>query len=108
MLRHDAAIGIDAGHVDLQNKVIGWKDVVGSKPSPYDDHGHGTHCSSIAAGAGLGDPRYKGVAPGAALVGVKVLDQNGSGSLSGVAAGVDWVVTNKDAYNVRVISMTFF
>ena len=79
--KHDVTIavvdtGIDASHVDLNGgKVIGWKDFINSKTVPYDDHGHGTHVSSIATGTGAGNPDYRGVAPGAALVGVKVLIQ---------------------------------
>ncbi|MHB1392852.1 MAG: S8 family serine peptidase [Clostridia bacterium] len=99
--------GIDAGHVDLDGgKVIGWMDFVNGETSPYDDNGHGTHCSSIAAGEGDGNPAYKGVAPGAALVGVKVLDNTGSGLMSDVTAGIDWVTANKDIYGVEVISLS--
>ena len=99
--------GIDATHVDLDGgKVIGWKDFVNSQTSPYDDHGHGTHCASIATGEGDGNPLYKGVAPGAALVGVKVLDSTGSGSMSNVTAGIDWAVQNKAALGIEVISLS--
>lgn len=77
-----------------------------NRSTAYDDHGHGTHVAGIVAGSGDGNPAYKGVAPGAALVGLKVLDRNGSGSLSNVTAAVDWAVTNKDLYNIRVISMS--
>lgn len=99
--------GIDAGHVDLAGgKVIGWRDWVGSREQPYDDHGHGTHVAGVAAGAGAGNAAYTGVAPGAALVGLKVLDRNGSGSLSNVAAAVDWAVENRVAYGIRIISMS--
>lgn len=98
--------GIDSGHMDLAGKVVGWNDLMNNRNTPYDDNGHGTHVASIAAGAGRGNPAYTGVAPGAALVGVKVLDQSGSGTLSGVAAGVDWVTSNKDTFNIRVISMS--
>lgn len=97
--------GIDAGHVDLDGgKVIAWKDWVNNRTDPYDDHGHGTHVAGIVAGTGEGNPAYVGVAPGAALIGLKVLDAGGSGSLSNVTAAVDWAVTNKDVYNIRVIS----
>lgn len=99
--------GIDASHVDLNGgKVIGWKDFVNNKPTPYDDNGHGTHVSSIAAGTGAGNPDYRGVAPGAALVGAKVLDANGSGSNSGVIAGIDWVIQNKNTYGIRVLNLS--
>jgi serine protease AprX len=98
--------GIDANHVDLANKVIGWHDWVNNRSTPYDDHGHGTHVASIVAGKGAGNPIYKGVAPGAALVGLKVLDSRGSGSLSNVTAAIDWAVANKDAYHIRIISLS--
>ena len=99
--------GIDASHPDLQGKVIGWKDFVNGKTSPYDDNGHGTHVSSIAAGTGAAsNGKYKGMAPGAKLVGVKVLSGEGSGSVSDIIAGVDWVIQNKDKYGIRVINLS--
>ncbi|MFT9486792.1 MAG: S8 family serine peptidase [Tepidibacillus sp.] len=99
--------GIDATHVDLDGgKVIGWMDFVRSKTTPYDDNGHGTHVSSIIAGSGDGNANYKGVAYGAALVGIKVLDRRGSGSMSTVDAGIDWAIQNKDVYNIRVINLS--
>ncbi|NJE08460.1 alkaline serine protease [Thermococcus sp. M39] len=99
--------GIDASHPDLQGKVIGWYDVVNGKTTPYDDNGHGTHVASIIAGTGAAsNGKYKGVAPGAKLVGVKVLAADGSGSISDIIAGVDWVVQNKDTYGIRVINLS--
>lgn len=99
--------GIDGNHVDLDGgKVIGWKDYVNSQSSPYDDHGHGTHVAGIVAGEGDGNSNYEGVAKGAALVGVKVLDSNGDGSMSNVTAAIDWCVTNKDVYGIDVINMS--
>ncbi len=99
--------GIDPTHVDLDGgKVIGWKDIINNQSTPYDDHGHGTNCSSVIAGTGEGNSLYKGVAPGAALVGVKVLDSAGSGSISDVAAGIDWVAANKATYGIEVLSLS--
>lgn len=99
--------GIDASHVDLNNgKVIGWKDYVRGQSTPYDDNGHGTHVSGIIAGEGDGNSRYEGVAPGAALVGIKVLDRNGSGSMSDVTAGIEWAVQNKDTYGIEVLNLS--
>ena len=99
--------GIDANHCDLNGgKVIGWQDFVNGKPDPYDDNSHGTHCASICAGSGDACPAYTGVAPAAALVGVKVLNWLGSGPMSAVISGVDWTVANKDVYGVDIISMS--
>jgi subtilisin family serine protease len=100
--------GIDASHQDLdQGKVIGWKDFVNGRTTPYDDHGHGTHCASTAAGTGeASGGKYTGVAPEASLVGVKVLDSSGSGTESNVIAGIQWCVDNKATYGIDVISMS--
>ncbi|WP_297549030.1 S8 family serine peptidase [Thermococcus sp.] len=99
--------GIDGSHPDLQGKVIGWKDFVNNKTTPYDDNGHGTHVAGIIASTGAAsDGKYKGVAPGAKLVGVKVLGADGSGSVSTIIAGVDWVIQHKDEYNISVINLS--
>jgi serine protease AprX len=98
--------GIDP-HPDLRNKIVGFADMVGGKTQPYDDQGHGTHVSGIAAGTGeASEGKFKGVAPEASLVGVKVLDANGSGSFSDVIKGIQWVVENKDKYKINVMNMS--
>ncbi len=99
--------GIDASHVDLQNKVIGWYDATPlARSTPYDDNGHGTHVAGIAAGKGVGSEAYVGVAPGASLVGIKVLSGSGSGANSDVIEGIDWAIANKDKYGIKVINMS--
>ncbi len=99
--------GIDAGHVDLDGgKVVCWRDFVNARTTPYDDRGHGTHVASIAAGEGQANPAYAGVAPGAALAGIKVLDDTGSGPTSVVMAGVQWAIDNKAACGIEVINLS--
>ena len=106
--------GIDPNHVDLDGgKIIGWKDFATNQPNPYDQvpgcGGHGTHVSSIAAGEGQGNPLYKGVASGAALVGVKVLKRQGNdcvGTTANVNAGVQWVIDNKALYGIEIFNMS--
>ena len=108
--------GIDASHESLDDlddnsstddpKIIGFKDFVNFRTNSYDDMGHGTHCAGIAAGTGGSAGIYKGVAPQAKLVGVKVLNSWGSGYTSDVIAGMEWVIQNKDVYNISVISMS--
>lgn len=53
-----------------------------------DTNGHGTHVAGTIAGSTYG------VAPAASLVSVRVLDQTGAGSVSGVIAGIDWAITD--------------
>ena len=101
--------GIDAGHLDLdEGKVLAFKDFVGGQTAPYDDDGHGTHVAATIAGDGdaRADGAYRGVASGAALVGVKVLGADGSGTMADVAAGIDWVVQNKDVYGIEAINVS--
>jgi serine protease AprX len=98
--------GIDSTHVELDGgKVIGWRDLVNNRTLAYDDDGHGTHVASIAAGKPV-NGSAGGVAPGAALVGVKVLDSRGSAPTSRVAQGIDWCVQNRDGYGIRVINLS--
>lgn len=99
--------GIDAGHVDLDGgKVLAFRDEVNGRTAAYDDQGHGTHVSSIIAGTGEGNRAYKGVAPGAALVGVKVLNSQGSGTTTAIINGINWLIANKNTYNIRVGNMS--
>ena len=97
-------------HQDLirpTNRIIGFKDFINNRTQPYDDDGHGTHVAGIAAGSGFTNERYKGVAPEANIIGVKVLDENGSGKTSDIIAGIQWVVDNRSAYNIKVMNMSF-
>ena len=101
---------IDTGiaqHPDVKDRIIGFQDMVNGKTEPYDDQGHGTHCAGIVAGDGTSSGgKFKGVAPEANLVGVKVLDGRGSGSFSTVIKGIQWAVENKDKFGIDVISMS--
>ncbi len=101
--------GIDATHVDLAGgKVVGWHDLVNGRPAPYDDHflGHGTHVAGIAGGSGKGKAGLQGVAPGAALVGVKVLNWLGQGKVADVVAAIEWCVENRERLGIRVLSLS--
>ncbi|MGV9311550.1 S8 family peptidase [Streptomyces sp. NPDC003691] len=82
--------GIDDTHPDLAGKVRAAADFTGMPGGTGDRHGHGTHVASTAAGTGAKDPRFKGVAPGAALLNGKVLNDYGWGFQSGILAGIEW------------------
>lgn len=104
---------IDTGvapHTDLTtptNRIVAFSDFVNGRTTPYDDNGHGTHCAGCAVGNGrASNGKYKGIAPEGNLVGVKVLDRNGSGYLSTLIAGVEWCVQNKNQFNINVISLS--
>jgi serine protease AprX len=94
-------------HPDLEGRIVAFKDLVKQKDKPYDDNGHGTHVAGdIGSNGSQSEYRYKGPAPDAALVGVKVLNSLGSGSLSTVIEGIQWCIDNKDAYGIKVINLS--
>lgn len=93
--------GIDYNHVDLDDNYIGGYDFVNGDSSPMDGHGHGTHCAGIIA-AEDNEQGVIGVAPEASLYGVKVLSDQGSGSISDIVAGIDWAIDN----GMNVVSMS--
>jgi subtilisin len=76
--------------------------------SAQDDCGHGTHVAGIMAANGDGH-RIVGVAPGAVLYPVKVLDEQGNGFDSDIIAGLNWVRNNANSCvpPIRVVNMSF-
>ncbi len=96
-----------APHPDIADRIIAFKDFVNGRQEPYDDQGHGTHVAGTVAGDGtLSDGHFAGAAPQANLIGVKVLSGSGRGSLSDIIKGVQWVVQNKDRYNIKVMNLS--
>lgn len=87
--------GIDLDHPDLTvDAARGFSAFTSRKDSSYDDgHGHGTHVAGTIAAID-NEIDVVGVAAGATVVPVKVLNSRGSGSTSGVIAGIDWVAAN--------------
>lgn len=109
--------GIDPAHPDFAGKILAFENFVSSPgagcPSappggaPWDDLGHGTHVSSIAAGTGKVTAANKGVAPGAALVVLKVFDCANSAPESDLLAAFDWLLSRHTTYGIDVVNMSF-
>lgn len=94
--------GIDQDHPDLAPQIRA--NVNFTRSSTADDlHGHGSHVAGIAAAAGNNGEGVAGVAFGASLMNVKVLDDSGSGSCSRAAEGIVWAVDN----GARVLNLSF-
>ena len=73
-----------------------------------DPGGHGTHIAGTIAGNGTRSAgQFVGVAPGANIVDVRVLNAVGSGRISSLVRGIEWVVTHRSTYNIRVINLSF-
>jgi subtilisin len=92
--------GIDLSHPDLN--VFASVSFSTNNTTGNDGHGHGTHVAGIV-GALDNDFGVVGVAPGVRLWAVKVLNDSGSGKLSDVIAGVDWVTANPE---IQVANMS--
>jgi serine protease AprX len=87
-------------------RLLGQVDLVNDGAALPDPAGHGTHL----AGMIIGDQPtvgFKGMAPAAQLVSVRVLNANGVGTVSAALAGFDWVLKNRKAYNIRVVNLSF-
>ena len=96
--------GIQTNHPDLN--VVGGANFTGGSTTAYADaNGHGTHVAGTVA-AKNNTVGVVGVAPGARLWAVKVLGSNGSGTVSAVIAGVDWVTANASTIEVANMSLS--
>ncbi|MEP0774264.1 MAG: S8 family serine peptidase [Acidobacteriota bacterium] len=102
--------GVDAGHSELSPKGTGASaktvslfDAIDNDGDPHDEEGHGTAVAGIAAGSG------NGVAPGAKVVAVRVLDRQGEGTSVQMLAGIDAVLASINAgnpHNIKVLNMS--
>ena len=102
--------GLDSDHPDLRIDPDGIHffqrgPKLKSNTNWEDANGHGTHVGGTAAAIdnSIG---VVGMAPGARLTAVRVLDQNGNGTVSGVIAGVDWVVARANRFEVANMSLS--
>jgi subtilisin family serine protease len=85
--------GIDNDGNGFVDDIVGY-DFVDRDADPDDLNDHGTHCAGITAAAGNNGEGVAGAAWNAAIMGVRVLDAQGSGFLSDVASGVRYAVDN--------------
>jgi subtilisin len=95
--------GISLSHPDLN--VAGGVSYIRGNKNGNDDNGHGSHVAGTI-GAKLNGAGVQGVAPNARLYAVKVLDRWGSGALSAIISGIDWVTKNAAAKGIRVANMS--
>src|SRR5438093_9124248 len=91
--------GVDSAHPDLQAKIVGGTSFLGSAK---DQFGHGTHVAGIAAASTNNNTGVAGICPRCSIMSVRVLDANGSGSISDVAAGIIYAANS----GARVINLS--
>ncbi|HKH71731.1 MAG TPA: S8 family peptidase [Vicinamibacterales bacterium] len=101
--------GLEPGP-EFGDRIAGFYDFTqdGRAASPTDDYGHGTHVAGLIAGSGdlSSGKRYRGVAPKARVVALKVLDRNGAGTTSNVISAIEFVTANKERFGLDIINLS--
>jgi len=96
--------GIDFAHPDLVTDATRSRSFISGQSSAADENGHGTHVAGII-GAKNNTTGILGVASGATLVSLRVLDENGDGALSNIVQALAYVSTNGRAGDVVNLSL---
>lgn len=97
----DSGIG---RHPDLPaGKIVARANFVDDGADSFDPAGHGTHLAGIIAANGA---KFRGVAPDARLVDLRVLDKNGDGELRDVIAAFDWLLKHRTALGIGVLNLS--
>src|SRR5712691_9642666 len=116
--------GIDGGHDAFtygSNRVRFSKDFTGENNTATDPYGHGSHVASAAAAVSYSNgTTYQGIAPGASIINLRVLNSQGTGTTSALLSAMNWIISpadatktvsstnplNKDKYNIRIVNMS--
>jgi serine protease AprX len=90
-------------------------DFSGDDRLAEDEYGHGTHVASLAAGGigKIGDSNdanyllnYRGIAPNARIINVRVLNEEGTGTTARLITALDWILANRTSNNIRVVNLS--
>jgi serine protease AprX len=103
----DSGITSDADLVQPTNRIIARVNFADATGPLSDPGGHGTHVAgTIAGNGGRSSGQYIGIAPGANVADVRVLDENGNGRASSVILGIQWSLAHRVQYNIRVLNLS--
>ena len=112
--------GIDSDHPNLSSSLVAEACFCDDQPGPAgccpdgsdnqtgpgsaeDDQGHGTGTTGVIVSS---SGSHLGIAPGADIVALKVLDANGTGLFSDIADALDWVIDNHETYGIKVVNLS--
>lgn len=104
--------GMQSNHKDFKNnngtsRIVYSKNFVTTETDTDDNYGHGTHVAGIAAGStNSNGGAYRGVAPNANIINLKVLDGQGRGQTSWLLNALDWIKLNYQTYNIKVVNLS--
>ena len=94
--------GADTNGDGVSDNIVASADFHGDGNGAQDSDTHGTHVAGIAMSS---DATFPGAAPGANVAAIQVLGANG-GSFSGIEAGLQWVLDNRETYNITSVNMS--
>lgn len=98
--------GLNSAHVDFAGRIAATRNFTpdngGAADDAADGNGHGTNVAGIVLAGG----DHVGVAPGAAVAAIKVLQDSGGGSFAWVAAALDWVIEHRAAHGISAVCMS--
>jgi serine protease AprX len=109
--------GVDQSVPDIAGRVLPVRDDLtrrtvpclnlSGEPGCADSYGHGTFIAGIIAGNGAGSGgKWKGIAPEADLVSIKIAGRDGSADVSQVLAAIQWVVSFRERYGIEVLNLS--
>src|SRR5690606_15228652 len=93
----------DANNDGIADRIVYQYDFANNDNNATDYNGHGSNVSSIVASS---DATYRGMAPGANVIHLKVFTDAGAGNFSYVEKALQWCVANAAAYNIASINMS--
>ncbi len=99
--------GVWKDHKAFEGIVAKTMDFTGENKPDSDPFGHGTHVAGLAvASSSVLYGAFTGIAPKAKIISLRVLNAQGTGTSASLLSALDWVMTNKTAYNIKVINMS--
>lgn len=101
--RNHTFFGPDANNNGISDRIVYSYDFGDNDADASDVNGHGSNVSSIVASS---DTTYRGMAPGANIIHLKVFANSGAGNFSMVERALQWVVANASTYNIVSINMS--
>ncbi len=100
--------GLWEEHHSIGGRVLTSVDFTGEGITKYDPFGHGTHVASLVAGTPhVAKGAYGGLAPGAKVANLRVLNSQGQGSVSWALSAINWLLANGAKNKIRVVNMSF-
>ena len=107
-----SCVVIDTGvypHVDFclgKNRIIKFVDLINGKSRMYDDNGHGTFVAGVLGSTGVVS-KYSGYDSNSNIIVIKALDKDGETTTTKILQAMQWVVKNREKYNIKVVCMSF-